>query len=80
MDIELIAWQHVQGCIGREGEAERFRVVGVREDGREWVQARRGGLDARDPAHRELVPQKNPGSVPHPSARLKKKQHGRPHT
>ncbi len=49
----MIAGQHVQVCIGRRAESERLRVVGVREDGREWVRAQRCGLDARDPVHRD---------------------------
>lgn len=37
--IEIVRWK---------AEMERFRVVGVRQDGRDWGRAWRGNLDAPD--------------------------------
>lgn len=53
VDIVIIAWQHVQGGIGRKAKTERLGVVSIGAIGRESVRARRGGLDARDPLHQD---------------------------
>src|SRR5437867_5697314 len=49
----MIAGQHVRGGISRKPKTRRLRVIGIRQDGREWVRARRDGLDARHRVHRD---------------------------
>lgn len=62
----MIAGQPVQVCIGRKAKTERLRVVGVGEDGREWVRLGVAVL-MRMTLSIETRTSKNPGAVPQTS-------------